>query len=133
MGQVKVSVYVKDIRMSGTDDEKYLKSVRLYEKLKRKEKLSDKQIDFITPTRQNIADVFRFLRSNRGWKHDIDVLCYRLSSDGSDACRVLTAIDVLEELGIVRKNGNEILLADTEQKVNLEDSKLLSYLRSVRE
>lgn len=133
MGQVKVSVYVKDIRMSGTDDEKYLKSVRLYEKLKRKEKLSDKQIDFITPTRQNIADVFRFLRSNRGWKHDIDVLCYRLSSDGSDACRVLTAIDVLEELGIVRKNGNEILLADTEQKVNLEDSKLLSYLRSVCE
>lgn len=133
MGQVKVSVYVKDIRMSGTDDEKYLKSVRLYEKLKRKEKLSDKQIDFITPTRQNIADVFRFLRSNRGCKHDIDVLCYRLSSDGSDACRVLTAIDVLEELGIVRKNGNEILLADTEQKVNLEDSKLLSYLRSVRE
>ena len=47
--------------------------------------------------RQNIADVFRFLRTNKGWKHDTDVLCYRLSSDGSDACRVLTAIDVLCE------------------------------------
>ncbi len=131
MGQVKVSIYVKDIRMSGTDDEKYLKSVRLYEKMKRKETLSEKQIEFITPSRQNIADVFRFIRNNKGWKHDIDVLCYRLSSDGSDACRVLTAIDVLTELGIFRKNGNEILLADTECKVNLDDSKLLGYLKSL--
>ena len=133
MGQTKVSIYIKDVRMSGTDDDKYLRSVRLYEKLKRKEKLSEKQIEFITPSRQNIADVFRFIRSNKGWKHDLDVLCYRLSSDGSDACRVLTAIDVLEELGIFRKNGNEILLADTECKVNLDDSKLLGYLKSLAE
>lgn len=133
MGQTKVSIYIKDVRMSGTDDDKYLRSVRLYEKLKRREKLSEKQIEFITPTRQNIADVFRFIRSNKGWKHDLDVLCYRLSSDGSDACRVLTAIDVLEELGIFRKNGNEILLADTECKVNLDDSKLLGYLKSLAE
>ena len=133
MGQTKVSIYIKDVRMSGTDDDKYLRSVRLYEKLKRREKLSEKQIEFITPSRQNIADVFRFIRSNKGWKHDLDVLCYRLSSDGSDACRVLTAIDVLEELGIFRKNGNEILLADTECKVNLDDSKLLGYLKSLAE
>ena len=133
MGQTKVSIYIKDVRMSGTDDDKYLRSVRLYEKLKRREKLSEKQIEFITPTRQNIADVFRFIRSNKGWKHDLDVLCYRLSSDGSDACRVLTAIDVLEERGIFRKNGNEILLADTECKVNLDDSKLLGYLKSLAE
>ena len=133
MGQTKVSIYIKDVRMSGTDDDKYLRSVRLYEKLKRKEKLSEKQIEFITPTRQNIADVFRFIRSNKGWKHDLDVLCYRLSSDGSDACRVLTAIDVLEELGIFRKNGNENLLADTECNVNLDDSKLLGYLKSLAE
>ncbi len=131
MGQVKVSIYIKDVRMSGTDDEKYLKSVRLYEKMKRREKLSEKQLQFITPSRQNIADVFRFIRNNKGWKHDIDVLCYRLSSDGSDACRVLTAIDVLEELGLFIKNGNEILLTDTERKVNLDDSKLLGYLKSL--
>lgn len=133
MGQTKVSIYIKDIRMSGTDDEKYLKSVRLYEKLRRREKLSEKQINFITPTRQNIADVFRFIRNNKGWKHDTDVLCYRLSSDGSDACRVLVAIDVLEELGILKKNGNEIKLADTECKVNLDDSRLLRYLKSISE
>ena len=133
MGQVKVSIYIKDIRMSGTDDDKYLKSVRLYEKLKRKENLSEKQVQFITPSRQDIADVFRFIRNNKGWKHDTDILCYRLTSDGSDACRVLTAIDVLEELGIFMKNGNEILLADTDCKVNLADSVLLSYLRKMAE
>lgn len=133
MGQTRVSIYIKDVRMSGTDDEKFLKSVRLYEKLRRREKLSEKQVQFITPARQNIADVFRYIRNSKGWKHDIDILCYRLSSDGSDACRVLTAIDVLEELGIFRKNGNEILLADTECKVKLDDSKLLGYLKSLAE
>ena len=43
---------------------------------------------------------------------------------------MLTAIDVLCELGIVKQSGNEIILADTEQKVNLEDSELLKYLKS---
>lgn len=133
MGQVKVSVYIKDIRMSGTDDEKYLKSIRLYEKFKRGEALSEKQAAFIVPSRQHIADIYRFIRSNKGWKHDIDILCYRLSSDGSDACRVLVAIDILEELGILKRKGEDIRLADTEQKVNLEDSKILSYLKSITE
>ena len=69
MGQVKVSVYVKDVRMSGTDDEKYLRSVRLYERMKLREPLSEKQVEFITPTRQNIADVFRFMRKNKGLEY----------------------------------------------------------------
>ncbi len=132
MGQVKVSVYIKDIRMSGTDDDKYLKSVRLYEKLKRGEKLTEKQIDFITPERADIADVYRFIRGNGSWKFDTDILCYRLMSDGSNACKILAAIDVLEELGILEKKGAEIFLADTEKKVNLEDSKLLCYLKNLK-
>ncbi len=133
MGQIKVSVYIKDIRMAGTDDEKYLKSIRLYEKMKRGDRLSEKQAEFITPSRADVAEVFRFIRSSGGWKHDIDVLCYRLSSDGSDACRVLTAVDILEELDILKKNGKEISLAETDKKVNLEDSKLLKYLKSITE
>ncbi len=133
MGQVKVSIYVKDVRMSGTDDEKYLKSVRLYEKVKRKEKITADQAEFITPTRQHIADIYRFIRNNKGWKYEPDVLCYRLSSDGSDACRVLISIDILEELGIVSHNGYEIYIKDTEKKVNLDDSRILTYLKSIAE
>lgn len=129
MGQVRVSIYIKDIRMSGTDDERYLKSVRLYEKIKTKERITPKQAQFALVDRSYVADVYRFIKTKGGWKNDIDVLCYRLGGDGSNACKVLVCIDVLTELGIFEKKDGTVLLADTGKKVNLEDSRLLEYLR----
>ncbi len=131
MGQVKVSIYIKDIRMAGTDDEKYLKSVRLYEKIKLGESISKKQAEFALVERAYVAEVYRYIRNNGGWKHDIDVLCYRLGGDGSNACKVLVCIDVLCELGIFKKEDKIISVCDTSKKVNLEDSKILKYLKDI--
>ena len=129
MGQVKVSIYIKEIRMSGTDDERYLKSKRLYEKVMRKDRLTEKEARFALPDRQQIANVFRFIRDSGGWCFDYDVLCYRLGGDGSNACKVLVCIDVLCELGIFTKDGEKILPANLHNKVNLEDSQLMNYLK----
>lgn len=131
MGQVRVSIYVRDIRMSGTDDDRYLKSVRLYEKIKIKEKINQKQAQFALVNREQVAQVYRYIKNTGGWKNDIDVLCYRLGGDGSNACKVLVCIDVLIELGIFGKKDGAILLADTDIKVNLENSQLLSYLKEL--
>lgn len=130
MGQVKVSVYIKDIRMSGTDDEKYLKSVRLYEKIKRGDRLTASQAHFALPDRQFIGELFRFIRDSGGWQFDTDVLCYRLNDDGSNACKVLVGIDALCELGILENINGKISLKDIKQKVNLDNSELLSYLQN---
>lgn len=130
MGQVKVSIYIKEMRMSGTDDELYLKSKRLYEKIMRKDRLSEKEARFALPDRQQIANVFRFIRDSGGWKYDYDILCYRLGGDGSNACNVLICIDVLCELGIFRKEGESILPDNLQNKVNLEDSRLMQYLKN---
>ena len=130
MGQVKVSIYIKEIRMSGTDDELYLKSKRLYEKIMRKDRLSPKEARFALPDRRQIADVFRFIRDSGGWSYDTDVLCYRLGGDGSNACRVLICIEVLCELGIFRKEGESILPYNLQNKVDLEDSELMKYLKN---
>ncbi len=129
MGQVKVSIYIREIRMSRTDDELYLKSRRLYEKIRRRDRLTKKEAEFALPDRQQIAELFRFVRDSGGWKFDTDILCYRLGGDGSNACRVLIGIDVLCELGIFRKEGESILPANLQIKVNLEDSRLMQYLR----
>ncbi len=131
MSQVKVGVYIKDIRMSGTDDLRYLKSVRLYEKLMRKEVLTKKQAQYLQITRDEIAEVYRYIKKCGEWKGDFDVLCYRLGDDGASACKVLTAIEVLSELGILRKDKDAVYLNDTAKKVNLEDSALLSYVGSL--
>ncbi len=131
MSQVKVGVYIKDIRMSGTDDLRYLKSVRLYEKLMRKEVLTKKQAQYLQITRDEIAEVYRYIKKCGEWKGDFDVLCYRLGDDGASACKILTAIEVLSELGILKKDKDGVFLEDTDKKVNLEDSALLSYVGSL--
>ena len=131
MGQTRVSIYIKDIRMAGTDDEKYLRSVRLYEKLRRKEKVRPEHARLAVPDRTFIASVYRFLKANGGFFGDTDILCYRLGDDGSSACRVLMSIDVLCELGTLRKEDDAIVLGDTENKVNLSDSRLMAYLESL--
>ncbi len=130
MGQVRVSIYVKDIRMSGTDDDKFLKSVRLYEKIKRGDMLNVKEAAFALPSREFTAELYRFLKQNGGWNGDIDILCYRLNDDGSNACKVLVAVDALCELGILTKKGDSIELNNTENKVNLDNSEILSYLKN---
>ena len=133
LSQVKVGVYLKDIRISGTDDLKYLKSVRLYEKLRRKEPLTKKQWDYLHITRQEIAEVYKFIKKNGGWYADTDLLCYRLGDDGAGACKVLTAIDILCELGIFKKEKGGISCRDTAMKVNLENSALMNYVNSMSE
>ncbi len=130
-GQTRVSIYIKEIRMSGTDDEKYLKSVRLYEKIKRGEKVSRNEAAFALPDRKTVADVFRFIRACGGFVFEADILCYRLGDDGSSACKILMSIDILCELGIFQKDGEKILPLDTKSKVNLEDSKLMSHLKEL--
>ncbi len=129
MGQVRVSIYIRDVRMSGTDDEKYLKSVRLYEKMRRKERLTPKEAAFILPSRQTVADIYRYIKNTGVWRFDSDILCYRLGGDGSNACSVLTAIDVLTELGILKKEDGEIKVKDIAVKVNLEDSRIMKHIR----
>ncbi len=128
MSQVKVGVYIKDIRMSGTDDLRYLKSVRLYEKLKRKEILTEKQKEYLRITRQEIAEVYRYIKKCGGWYADTDLLCYRLGDDGAGACKILTAVDILCELGIFRKENDGIRCIDTSVKVQLENSALMQYI-----
>ena len=132
MSQVKVGVYIKDIRMSGTDDMRYLKSVRLYEKMKRREVLTQKQKDFLKITRQEIAEVYRYIKKCGGWYADTDLLCYRLGDDGAGACKILTAIDILCELGIFKKENDGVCCHDTSIKVELESSALMQYVNSMQ-
>ena len=75
----------------------------------RKERLTPKEARFALPDRQQVANVFRFIRDSGGWSFDMDILCYRLGGDGSNAVKVLISIDVLCELGIFKKEGEKII------------------------
>lgn len=130
MGNVKVSVLIKDIRFSSTDDEAYLKSVRLYEKIKRGEYINQKQAAFILPDRAFVAKVYRYILSIGGWRFDTDILCCRLGVDLAQACKVLVSIDVLCDLGVFSKDSTDIYVSNTSAKVNLDDAEILSTIKS---
>lgn len=129
MGQVSVSIYIKEIRLSGTDDEKYLKSLRLYEKVKRKDRLIRKEALFCLPDRKFAADVFRLIRDNSFKTLDYDVYCFRLGVDVSLACRVLVCLDAFEQLGLIHKSDNGYTVTDKKEKVDLESAPILTYLK----
>lgn len=133
MGQISVSIYIKEIRLSGTDDEKYLKSLRLYEKVRRGDRLTGKEALFCLPDRKFAADVFRLVRENTVKTPDWDVFCYRLGVDGSLVCRVLICLDAFEQLGLIQKHEGGYSVTDQKEKVNLESAPVLMYLRSAAE
>lgn len=131
MSQVKVGIYIKDMRMSGTDDLRYLKSVRLFEKLMRKEVLTKKQAEYLQISRQQVAEVYKYIKKAGGYKGDYDVLCYRLGDDGAGACKILLCINILKEMNLLIDDGGTLRLNSVEQKVDLEKSKLLGFVRSL--
>lgn len=133
MGQTKVSVYIKEMRFSSTDDSVYLKSVRLYERIKRQESVSKEDALKVLPERDFVAQVYKYIKKNGFRKEYTDILCYRLSDDGSSAARVLMSIDILKELGIFEETEREIKTALIEGKVNLDNSKLLTDLKKLCE
>ena len=101
-----------------------------FKKIKRKDKLTKSQAEFSLPSRQLCADVFRFIKASGGWSWDTDILCYRLGGDGREACKILVATDAFCEMGIFKKEGGKIIVANTTQKVDLDKSEILTYLKS---
>ncbi len=127
-GVTSVSVSAKEIRFSSIKDEKYVRSMRGYDRFTRGDTLDRRQIEFITPDRAFISAVYKFIRANGGWKHGNEALCARLHDDGSHVCRTMLAVDVLDELGILIKKGENILLPVKAEKAELENSTILKKL-----
>ena len=125
MGTFRVSIYIRDIRLHNTDDRIVLESARLYEKVRRGEHVTQKEAAACLPDRAFAGQVYRFIRDHIFFEDDVDLLCYRLGGDGSEACRVLLTIDVLKELGVLRAEESGRLVTDDSRKAQLEQSALL--------
>ena len=132
-GVVSVSIIAKEIRFSCLSDIAYLRSMRGYERFMLGDRLDAKQIRYITPERDYIASVFKIIRANNGWSLGIEALSARLGDNGAKVCRLLVALDVLFELGVLKKSGDSILLSETNKKVDLNSSEILGKLNSTGE
>lgn len=121
-GKTQVSIQVKDIRLSGYDEDKIIVAERLYEDFCKEKENSDRFMGKIIVDRAFCGDVYRFIKNNGGWKHSSEMLCYRLGLPEERLADCCVALDVLNELGIIILKEGKYILPSENIKVSLENS-----------
>lgn len=121
-GKTQVSVQVKDIRLSGYDEDKIIATERLYEDFCKEKEDSTRFMGKIIVDRAFCGDVYRYIKNNGGWKYSSEILCYRLGLPEERLADCSIALDVLSELGIIILKEGKYILPSENIKVSLENS-----------
>ncbi len=131
-GEIKASVQIRDMRFSGVDEDKLFKSQSLYEKYKRGEVLSSHEARFLTPAREFLLGVYGLLKQYKVWNFDIETLTYRAKCPIERYCTMLVSIDVLCELGLIKKENGQIVFDGDGKKADLSQSEILNNLNKMQ-
>ena len=133
-GIESLSIVVRDIKLSSVDNEDLMRSLKIYEKIRRNEK-ENIDLSRFTPTREDFANVYRHLKSLYNKEEIIirvDVLSSRLNSKTMNLCKLLLILDVLSELDLLNIEKDyltyRVKLHTIEKKVELGSSEILKSL-----
>ncbi len=130
-GDTRVSVIVRGIRHSETDEEKVLESLRLFDKFSRNEKLTREEADRLLPDRQLQVDVYKSIKQKPLKDKYCEAICSRLGDDGGNLARISAVIEIMLEMGILASDiYGTVYVPDNPPKVNLEDSVMMKRIRS---
>lgn len=129
-GETRVSVIVRGIRPSETDEEKVLAAIRLYDKLSRGERLSTDEAAAVLPDRETEVAVFKSIKAKPLKDKYCEVLCLRIGDDGAKLAQITAVVDIMLEMGILSADDdNRIYVPENPPKVNLEDSELMKRIK----
>ena len=128
MGEVKVSIQVKDIKLSEVDDDEVQKSLALYESFRRGDTLLPEQKQKLLPDRDFCGSVYKYLRANNGFSSGEEILCYRLGFKEEKLSVLKIALDMFIELGVINYENGKYLLPTESKKVELTESGIYKSL-----
>ena len=128
MGETKVSIQVKDIKLSVMDDDKVQENLLLYESFRRGDILTEEQKKILLPDRDFCGNVYRFLRANNGFSGNEEVLCVRLGLKEEKLATLKVALDMFIELQVIILQDGKYFLPAQQNKVVLENSVLYQSL-----
>ena len=130
-GETRISVNVKNIRPSHTDENKVLLGRRLYEKVLGEMPLSREQAECALPDRNIQVEVFKHIKMSKPVDDSFEQICMHLGDDGTEYCKVAVAVAVMFEMGVITKtNGGRLAPAETNGKVDLNDSVLMKRIKN---
>ena len=120
-GNYSVSVQIKAIRVSSTDDEKLFLDIENYNNFKKRQNYNAFSL---APTRQEVGTVYKFI-TQKG------VLIERVKYNFINTlgyAKTMICIDVLQELGLIKINNQICYAVDNETKTNLLNSNTFKIL-----
>lgn len=129
-----ISLYISDMRLSGTDSIEALEGRRLYEKFKLDKKLSTEEIEVLTPSRKEIGIIYKYLSSNQNIPHRTDIMLKRINNSSINSSKIYISLDIISELGLAKidlKSDEFKLTIKEVQKTDLSLSPTLKYLKSL--
>lgn len=130
-GQENLSVIIKDIKYSQSNNEELIESERIFDKFAKRYRLTKNEVMSILPTRNDFAYVYRFLKQNKGFIYGeyalVNALNYQISMG-----KLIVILYSMKELGLINwQQGlyQSIIEMKESGKVNLEDSVFIKKLK----
>lgn len=130
-GQENLSVIIKDIKYSQSNNEELIDSERIFDKFAKRYKLTKNEVMSILPTRNDFAYVYRFLKQNKGFIYGeyalVNALNYKISMG-----KLIVILYSMKELGLINwQQGlyQSIVEMKESGKINLEDSVFIKKLK----
>lgn len=124
-----ISVLVKNIKFSFLDDQMALDSLRLYEKYFRGEILTPKEGEFLRPSRELFAALYRHLGSLADGQFDYERFCELLRDRGTLLGPLKIAFEAFEELELINiSDDNLVSVQHRKEKVELLNASSLKRL-----
>lgn len=132
-GREYLSISIKDIRSTGFEQQKFFNAKTYYEMFRRGEALSTGVIKKMIPNREKTALVYKYLRQNRGYHGDVDLLFSVFRTGGLNYCQYRVILDMLDELGLIEVSPlqDSITLSEYEHKVDLQQAPTLQRLEKL--
>lgn len=136
-GEERLTVTVRELRLSGLDDNEQIHSYRVYERFLRREPLTEEDCAVLQPNREELAAVYRMLASLRGAGFGVESALGALAQWKITAGKLLLSLDIMAERGLLeyRLLGDrvEAQLHRMSGKVDILASPVLAQLQELKE
>ena len=126
-GQDQISVFVKDVKPSGINDDEVISQFLLYESFL-KNNLDTEDAKLLCFTRDELGVVYKAIKNGANTLTKLKYAAFELLQ-----AKICVMVDVMEELGLVstKYTGDEkTIILENSGKVDLENSTILNDLKS---
>ena len=135
-GEERLSVKIKDLRLSAIWEDGLVSGQLLYERLMRGEKLTQEQARQSLPSREETGTLYRYLREQKRCNDTDEILygrmCQRLKPHSSyNFCKMRVALDALGQLKLIQRQEGDIVVVPSPQKVDLQSARIFKKIQSM--